>query len=49
MQYLNVQLPLQDVPPLPLPEEEPVAEPTILEEPKSFWQRLWQWLHNLFQ
>jgi hypothetical protein len=49
LQYLNVQLPLQNVPPLPPPEEEPVEEPIILEEPKSFWQRFWQWLHNLFQ
>jgi hypothetical protein len=49
LQYLNVQLPLQNIPPFPPPEEEPVAEPIIVEEPKSFWQRFWQWLHNLFQ
>jgi hypothetical protein len=28
------------------PDEQP---PVIVEPPKSFWQRLWQWLLSLFQ
>ena len=47
LQYLNVHLPLQDIPPLP-PPEEPIEEPPVTDQPKSFWQRLWQWLLSLF-
>jgi endonuclease G len=49
LQYLNVQLPLQNVPSLPPPDEEPVEDPLIVEEPKSFWQSIWDWLRSLFQ
>ena len=51
LQYLSVQMPDQSTPTLPTPPIEP-SEPsptTGHEEPKSFWQRFWEWLFGLFR